>query len=60
MPGFYVRGLPAERYEQLREQARRDVRDLRDEAAILIAEALEARQRDQRPPRAERRLVAAS
>src|SRR5215217_2431155 len=61
MSGFYVRNLPEERYDQLREQAERDMRDLRDEAAVLISEALDARRgKDRTAHRSERRLVAAS
>lgn len=61
MSGFYVRNLPEERYDQLREEAAGDMRDLRDEAAVLITEALDARRgKDRTAHRPERRLVAAS
>jgi len=61
MNGFYVRGLSDERQRQLREQAHLDMRDMRDEAAVLIAEALDMRLRQERSAaRADRRLVAAS
>lgn len=61
MSGFYVRGLSEERMKQLREQASLSVRDTRDEARILICEALDARLRKAAADKRERvSLVAAA
>ena len=60
MSGFYVRGLPEERIQQVREQASVNLRDMRDEAAILIVEALDARSKRQAEKRERLNLVAAA
>lgn len=60
MSGFYVRGLPDERIQEVRDQASQNLRDMRDEAAVLIAEALDARRKRQAEKRERFGLVAAS
>jgi hypothetical protein len=57
--GFYVRRVPPEVMEQLGEEADRNRRDVRDEAVVLISEALRAR-RAQAERMQDRRPIAAA